>query len=539
MTLHTTNITDTTSLERCYFDKINPSTGLLLKQYPVTEAPMFKTLVASAREAFLFWSQTPFSKRSQLLREIASQILNKADSLAECISLETGKPFRESFESDLTTATQVLYYYAKVGPALLKEKRFPFDRSLFLGRIHYAKRVPKGVVGIISPWNYPLAIPISGISASLMAGNTVILKPSELTPGVGEAIGHVIQTALQNLDLPTGVFQVAQGESETGKALIQADIDHVIFTGSTQTGFEIREALQKRGKSVSLELGGSDPMIVLEGADIDTVASYALWGRYTNAGQACAAVKRLFVPQKYHEALVQALKQKIQHLQQGDPQNSLNHIGPLISQRHLHILSEQVQDAVDLGAQIEIGGYPLPQAGWFYPPTLVTNVPKQCRLMQEEVFGPVLPVVSYQSVEEAIELANDQRFGLTASVFGPSSKAEQVAKQLEAGLVTINDVGLTNYALPSIPWHGWKNSGPGVSHGPTGLLETTHSQTITVNWLYGLPFFRKSPWHFNYTPRDLAFSKGLLQAFGRSNIMHLLKPGFLWQLFRNRSSQKL
>lgn len=518
---------------------INPATGELLKEYPVADKAEVRRKVTLARQAQRIWRKTSLKIRRAVFKDVIAMIKSSMDNLAKVISQETGKPVREAIEADIAAAVGVLGYYARIGPKVLKEKRFPMDKSLLMGRVHIERHEPKGVVGVISPWNFPFAIAASGMAASLMGGNAAVLKPSELTPATGEMLVDFFQKALEKHGLPKEVAQVVVGDGSTGAALVNDDIDYAIFTGSVKTGFGVRQAMEARGKTASLELGGSDPMVVLPGADPDAVTSYALWGRFANAGQMCAAVKRLYVPRKDYEKILALLKTKIEKLNVGDPFDPKTHVGPVVSERQRQELEGQIQDAVTKGARVVTGGKAVDGPGSFLQPTLLADVPADARVLNEEVFGPVLPVVPYDSVEEAIEKANVLPYGLTASVFGPAKQARAVAEQLEAGCVMVNDVGATNYALPSVPWSGWKNSGPGTSHSEAGLLETTNRQTLTRNLLYLMPPFRKQPWHFSEQPGEPELPKALVENFATDSKLGKLNPKFWWQVIKNRGSKKI
>lgn len=521
------------------FTKLNPATGQPIQEYRITTPEEVVQAVARSKEAESQWQALSLKRRAAILRRVAQAFLDRADTLARLVSTETGKPLKDALETDVTIAASILNYYAANGPRALREKRLPPDGSLLMGRIHYERRVPMGTVAVISPWNFPLAIPVSGLAAALMAGNTAVLKPSELTPGCGVAIGEIFREVFKNEGLPEDIVQVVVGDGSTGAALVNADIDHCIFTGSTATGYGIREALTRRNIGCSLELGGSCPMIVLDSAsDLDAVTSYALWSRFVNSGQACAAVKRLYVPESRHDEAVELLKRKMEALTLGDPDTPGVHLGPLISETQRRQLAEQVDDAVKRGAIVETGGEIPDRPGWFYPPTLLTRVPEDARILREETFGPVLPVIPYKTTDEAVQKANATQYGLTASVFGDPDEANRVARQLEAGLVAVNDVGMTDYVFAAIPWSGWKQSGPGVSHSVRAVLDLTRSQTVTVNLLYLLPFTRKQPWHFG-NGDDPAFSKTIMKFMGGRCIFHKLNPAMLFGLWRHRSSKKI
>ncbi len=519
----------------------NPATGERLHTYVVTDPSDIPAMVSQSRHCFDTWKQTDFSTRQAVFSSVIRQIHQQSEALATLISQESGKPLKDAKETDLATAVAVLDYYKTHGPRLLRPKRYPIDKSILLGQVHYERRYPRGVVGIISPWNYPLAIPASGLAATLMAGNSAILKPSELTPGTGEALVQLFRNALKQHHLPEDIVQLLIGYGDTGAALVESGPDYIIFTGSHTVGRKIQQAMQAQGKAASLELGGNDPMIVLEGADPEWVTSHALWGRFTNAGQACAAVKRLLIPSSMASDIIPLLQAKVEQLLIGSPQDPASQVGPLISEKQRQTLEAQLQDAMEDGTILITGGQRLQRPGWFFQPTLLQVTSPDARLHQQELFGPVLPIISYTTIEEAIQIANKSPYALTASVFGPEEKARQVAGKLQAGCVSINGLGLTTYALPALPWSGWKNSGPGTSHGKEGLLDATLRQVETTNFLHKIPLFRKPPWHFSkpsVSPsQDL--SCALLNHFASESWLDKLNPGLLLALLKNKASTKL
>ncbi|MBX2861885.1 MAG: aldehyde dehydrogenase family protein [Vampirovibrio sp.] len=522
-----------------HIQTVSPKTGEMLAEYPVADEPAVQTCVSQSHQVFEVWRKTTPAFRAKILRDIAKSIYEHREALANMIHAETGKPMAEIYQSDLVVGCGVFRYYAKKGPAALKERIFLGTESLMMGRYHKRRFVPRGVVGIISPWNYPLAIPASGIAAALMGGNTVVLKPSELTPGTAQQLVTLIRSVLKQSGIPQDVVQIVVGEGSTGKALSEADIDYAIFTGSAKVGRQVQATLQAKGKEVSLELGGSDPMIVLESAkDLDATASFAVWGRCVNAGQACAAVKRLIVPAAKYDEVVTLVAGKMKDLANSSA------MGPVVSQRQRDGIVEQVRRSKEAGGQIEAGRDTIEKfgekPGWWVSPTVLKDTPNDAPVICEEVFGPVLPVIPYTTVEEAIAMANDTGYGLTASVFGEPTEAEEVAKQLQAGMVGVNETGATNYAVLDVPWSGWKNSGPGVSHGVEGLLATTLRQTLTVNVMDRLPGFSKMPWHFSKNPGlDLPLAKQLFEAFGRGSLWAKLDPRLAWRLWQHRASRKL
>lgn len=521
------------------FSKRHPATGEILQVYPCADAVDVGRATQAARQVMRREGPVPLDVRAKVLNDVARRVLKQTEALTDSLAADVGKPVSQALEGDLLPAVSWLRFAAHHGPRQLKPRLLPFHKGILMGRVHWERRVPHGVVGIISPWNFPFAIPISGVATAWMGGNAVILKPSELAPASGEQVVELFQAALSAHGLSPDWVQLLQGDGSTGAALVEGDIDYMVFTGSVKTGQRIRSALLPRGIGVSLELGGSDPMIVLSGADVEAVTSYALWGRLTNSGQACAAVKRLFVPREMLDPVTHRLVKKMQQLRMGPPEDTLAHLGPVIDAGQRQVLDEQVQDALARGATALAGGSFDPgQPGYYYPPTVLVNVPAGARVLTEEVFGPVLPVVGYEAVEEALEMANALPLGLGASVFGPFKEAKRVADRLEAGMVTINDLPTLGYALPQVPWSGWKESGPGVSHGREGLLELTRGQVQCRNYLYELEGLRKPFWHFGEQP-DPGFSRVLLRCFASEGLWDKCQPGLLWAMWQNRSKKKL
>jgi succinate-semialdehyde dehydrogenase/glutarate-semialdehyde dehydrogenase len=521
------------------FTKINPSTGLPIREYHAASEAEVRQAVHRSREAFAQWQNSNLRLRARLLKKTADRLYKHADEIAAVISEETGKPLGDALTADIGTALNVLNYYAEIGPKRLRPRNIRPDLvSLITCRSHREVFHPRGVIGIISPWNYPLAIPASGMAAALMTGNTAVLKPSELAPATGQILVDVFREAAGELNLPADIIQVLLGDGETGSSLTQQEIDGIIFTGSDRTGRRIQNALSERNIWSSLELGGSDAMIILPGCNLETAASYAVWGRFTNTGQACASVKRLFVPATERDGLIGHLQDKMTNMRIGPPSDVGNHIGPLISETQLQVLEAQVEDALKRGARLIVGGKRLPREGWFYAPTLLTDVPPEARILHEEVFGPVLPVLPYKEIDEAIRLTNASEFGLTASLFGPEPEALSLANRLECATVVINDVGTSNYAMACAPWGGWKSSGTGVSHGERALLELCKTQVISQNGLFRLPGFHKPLWHFSSAAsQDPLRSKAVL-AFSARHLSGL-NP-FTWLAFwHHRASKKL
>jgi succinate-semialdehyde dehydrogenase/glutarate-semialdehyde dehydrogenase len=484
--------------------KVNPATGALIRDYPVTDGETIRQVVETARRLQSGWAQTDLTTRVRILARAADRLHREADAVAAIIAEEVGKPLVDALEADIAGSLGLLRYYAAIGPRRLKPRRLAPDAvSRLLLRRHRETWHPRGVIAIIAPWNYPVAIPLGGIATALMAGNAVVLKPSEHSPACGLRVAALFRDTLTELGLPSDLVQVILGDGETGHALLQESIDGVIFTGSADVGRNIRRLTAERGLWSSLELGGSDAMLILDDADPEWAASYAIWGRFSNAGQACASIKRLFIPKTLEPELLRHLREKTAQLRVGPPDDPASHLGPLISATQRERLDAQVRDALERGATCLAGGHSMDGPGWFYQPTLLDNVPPDARILREEAFGPALPILIYGDIEEAIARINDSPFGLTVSILGNAGRARALAGRFTCGTVMINEAAATNFITPCAPWGGWKDSGHGVSHGERALTDLCRLQIVSENGLACVPGFEKPPWQFARVPSGL------------------------------------
>jgi succinate-semialdehyde dehydrogenase/glutarate-semialdehyde dehydrogenase len=376
-------------------------------------------------------------------------------------------------------------------------------------------REPYGVIGVISPWNYPFAIPATEVLAALVTGNAVVLKPSELTPLVGCELVAMLHIA----GVPEDVLQVVVGDGATGAALMAAPIDKLVFTGSVATGKRVAQAAAERLLPVVLELGGKDAMLVLDDADIPRAAQAAVWGAFMNAGQTCLSVERCYVDRKIYASFLDAVVANTKALRVGNGVDPGVDVGPLIDERQLRIVEAQVEDARTRGARILTGGQRLSQMGSaFYAPTVVTGVDHAMRLMREETFGPVLPVMAFETDQEAVRLANDSEFGLAASIWTRDRRrGERLARQIRAGTVMINDV-ISCFGISEAPHGGLKSSGIGQTHGRLGMEEMVRIKYVDSDRLPGLP----KPWWYPYERGLVPLMEGSIDfLFGRGLIRRL------------------
>ena len=357
------------------------------------------------------------------------------------------------------------------------------------------RHVPVGVVGVIGPWNYPIANSFGDCIPALMAGNSVILKPSEVTP----LSSLLMADMMRECGLPEDVFQVATGDGSTGAALI-GQVDCVMFTGSSRTGKAVMQAAAEALVPCYLELGGKDPMIVCADADLERAANAATFYSMNNGGQVCISVERCYVEAPIYDEFVARVTDKVRALRQGEPTGiGTVDVGAVIFPPQLDIVDEHVRDAVAKGAKVLTGGHPHSERGRYYEPTVLVDVDHSMRLMQEETFGPTLPIMKIANPEEGVRLANDSAYGLQASVWtGDADRGEELARRIEAGVVCVNDAQI-NYSALNLPMGGWKSSGLGTRHGSGGIRKYTKTQSLLVT--RRAPF-KREPFMFPYKPRQ-------------------------------------
>ena len=501
----------TTSAELVSYD---PATGQAIGRVRIATPEEVTHVVEKARAAHPTWGKLSFSERAQLIMKARRIILDELEEIALLISRETGKPVAEAVSLEITPALDLMQYFARRAGSWLQRRRINIGLYGLMGRTSYVVHRPLGVVGIISPWNFPLATPLDEVVMALMAGNAVVLKPSELTPLTGLKIRDVFQRA----GLPAGVLEVVTGDGATGAALVTAGVDKIMFTGSVATGKRVAEAAAQNLVPVVLELGGKDAMIVLSDANIENAARGAVWGAFANSGQACSSVERCYVHESVASKFIDAVVAETKRLRQGSGTEADTDIGSMSSERQLNIVDQHVQDAVRQGATVLSGGRRAPAFdGPFFQPTVLTNVDHQMAVMRDETFGPVLPIMTFRSEDEAISLANDSIFGLTASVWSKDlARAGRLAERLDAGTVMVNEVFYT-HGIAQTPWGGVKQSGWGRTHGAAGLLELVNAHHIHINRFAFIP----DVWWFNYTPLANRLFRSLARRFATTVVVVL------------------
>jgi succinate-semialdehyde dehydrogenase/glutarate-semialdehyde dehydrogenase len=470
---------------------IDPATGEVMAHVAATAPAQIAQLVARARVAQAKWAATPMAQRCDLLVKLRQGLLASRDTLADSVVRESGKPRVEALFADVFVSIDTAAYYAQHAAKSLRDERVP-HHSLAAktksGKIVYE---PLGVVAVISSWNYPLAIPLSQMIPALAAGNAVICKSSEITPECGALMQRVFDEA----QFPEGLVTIVQGGADVAQALIAARPDKVFFTGSVATGKRVAEACAKDLIPSVLELGGKDAMLVLADANLEVAASAAVWGSFTNCGQVCLSVERLFVESAIAENFLALVVRKTQKLRVGHGSDPATDVGPLIRPQQVQRMQALVDDAVNLGAKVLCGGPACPELGPnFFAPTVISGANQSMKLFQEETFGPILAIEIVENEEQAIARCNDSEFALSASVFTRSSaRGEAIARRLKAGAVMVNDA-ISYFGIAEAPHGGCGLSGWGRTHGKAGLTEMVQPKYIAIDHLPN----REKPWWFRY-----------------------------------------
>jgi len=469
----------------------NPANGEVLAELPCAGAEEVHAAVLRAQRAQPKWQAAPISQRIDVLRRFQERLRDHTREVAQLICREAGKPTAEAISTEVLVVLDAVEFCMRTAHRFLRDEPVAHGNIAMKSKRGLLTREPYGVVGIISPWNYPFSTPAVETVAALSMGNAVVIKPSEFTPLAALELQKLMRAAGLDPDL----LQIVVGEGSAGAALIDSGIDKLIFTGSVATGKRVAEAAARRLLPVVLELGGKDPMIVLPDADLDVVTSGALWGAFMNAGQTCLSVERGYVHRSIYEPFLQKMTEKIGRMRVGNGFDSEVEMGPLINERQLRTVEAHVNDAVQRGARLLAGGRRLTELGPnFYAPTLLADVTGEMQVIQEETFGPVLPVAAFDTEEEAVDLANNSEFGLAASVWTSNRKrGEAMARRIKAGTVMVNDM-ISCFGISEAPHGGFKQSGIGRTHGEMGLAEMVQVKYIDSDWLPNVP----KVWWYGY-----------------------------------------
>jgi acyl-CoA reductase-like NAD-dependent aldehyde dehydrogenase len=457
-------------------DVENPATGQIVASVDVVGPDQIGELVERARAAQPGWEALGFEARAQVLKRCQKWVIDNSDRIIETIVSETGKAWEDAQVAEIGYAAPAFGFWAKNAEKYLADERVKTASPFVKGRKLILRHVPVGVVGVIGPWNYPLTNSFGDCIPAIAAGNSVILKPSEVTPLTALLMGECVREC----GLPDGVYQVAPGFGETGAAMIDA-VDFLMFTGSTATGKKVLERAARTLTPVALELGGKDPMLVCADADLERAANAAVHYSMQNAGQTCISTERVYVEAPVYDEFVSLVTKKVGDLRQGAPRGPGSvDLGAVIHPPQSDIVEAHVRDAVDKGARVVAGGKRSDDGGHFYEPTLLLDVDHTMTAMTEETFGPTLPIMKVADAEEGVRLSNDSPYGLQASVWTKdAAKGERLARRIEAGAVTVNDAQI-NYVALELPMGGWKSSGMGSRHGADGIRKYTKKQAIVV-----------------------------------------------------------
>lgn len=450
---------------------LNPADESLLEEIPVTSSKRVKEIIGKARVAQSRWAERSLEDRSQIIRTVADNIKQRFDEFAKTITKEQGKPLPEA-KSEIQSAIKRVEYFCQKASRILQDDISNVNDDV-TGII---KQKPLGVIAAIKPWNFPINLPSWTLIPALLAGNTIVFKPSELTPITGRKLIECFPEELSR----DNIINLVQGGGEVGRTIVENEfVDGVSFIGSRQTGKWIYKASSSHLRNISLELGGKDPVLILEEADLDIAVEDIIHGAFKNCGQVCCGIERCLVHEKHFKQVYDNLRERIENLQVGNGFNEDTDIGPMIREQEQKRVSKQLQDARDAGAQIS---YPtdIPDTddGFWQSPAIVTEIDQNMRIMNEETFGPVVTLEKFENVEEALEKANRLEYGLGASVYSEDTvEAKQVAERLQAGSIGINQ---TVGSIVELPWGGVKKSGVGRLLGGEGFREFTES--VVERW---------------------------------------------------------
>jgi acyl-CoA reductase-like NAD-dependent aldehyde dehydrogenase len=483
----------------------NPATGEILGYSSLTDLQELEHIISRAKLAQKSWSKLEVSERVKYVLQIRNYLVQHAEEISEVISKDNGKTRVDALATEVLPAAMAVSYYAKHAKKYLKTRYICPGNILLLNKVSKIVRVPYGVVGVISPWNYPFAIPFSEVVMALLAGNGVVLKTASETQWVGRTMEECFLAA----KLPEGIFNYVNLPGRTaGSAFLRNNIDKLFFTGSVATGKQLMSEAGKTLTPLVLELGGNDAMLVCEDADIFRATSGAVWAGFQNSGQSCASVERVYVHEKVYHSFLQLLKMKVEALRVGFEEDFEIDIGAMTTERQVSKVKSHLDDALARGARVyarsaEPEGK---SSNTVFPAMVLTEVNHDMLLMQEETFGPLLGVMKVRDMDEAVALANNSHLGLTGSVWSRNRcRAERLARQIQAGVVTINDHSVS-HGMAETPWGGVKHSGIGRSHGAIGFDEMTQPQVIVHDIL---PRARQNIW---WHPHGTKVYEGLLGA---------------------------
>lgn len=490
------------------FSVFNPATGEKIRDLPNHDRDHVFAEMARVRRAAPAWADTPIAERCKKLERVSAVIAKRMNEIADIVSRENGKPRVEALVHDVGPTLLTMNYFIENAPRILADE--PVNLAIARHRKSYLAYRPKGVVGVITPWNFPFFMPGSDVPMSLLAGNGVLLKPSEVTP----MSALILKECFDEGGLDPELFRVVTGLGPTGAALIDAHPDHVVFTGSVPTGRRVGVACAERMITYTLELGGKAAAVVLDDADLERTSNAILWGGFANAGQVCASVERVYAVDSVYDELVRRVSEKAAKLTVGPPDEGVFDLGAMTWPKQREIVEGLVEDAKKKGARVTTGGERVGERGLFYRPTVLADCTHDMEVMKAETFGPIVPIMKVSSEQEALERANDSHLGLGAYVFTKDrERGKKLAERLEVGSVMINDV-IGMAGMPEMPWGGIKQSGFGVVRSDRGLRELCNARHVNYD---RVPSMASDPYWFPYTEKKGSqLQKALQLMFGES-----------------------
>ena len=503
------------NLETDWINSVNPTSLEICGRVRVSSHSDICGAVRLAKKEFSNWAGIHLAERAKIMRRAQQLLLERAESFACLITGEMGRPLVESFSLELTGAIDLMGFYIRNAKRFLRDRSLLIHNPLLMRRNSLIINEPLGVMGIISPWNWPLLIPMGCIVPALLAGNTVVFKPSEITP----LTGIEIQKLFLDAGVPERAFHVIQGYASCGRSLLDSEAEKIFFTGSTEVGQNVMSRAAKSLKSAVLELGGNDPAIVCEDADIENCTSGILWGGFNNCGQNCNSIERVYVERGISDRFIDMLTGKVKKLRVGDGCNEVVDLGPVANEMQLLKMASIVERAVDRGGEILCGGHIMNvRTGYFFEPTLIHWKNSQNLNLDEEIFGPAVHVVPVSDIQQAVRLSNESSFGLAASVWTRNmKKGESIARQLESGSVMIND-SVISFGISEASWTGVKKSGIGWTHGRKGMDEMINIKYVCMDTQFRIQKF----WWFPYSQRMVAaMKKAMFLLFSRKIVKRL------------------
>jgi succinate-semialdehyde dehydrogenase/glutarate-semialdehyde dehydrogenase len=493
-----------------YIRSYAPATGEIIGEAPNMTADQVQQAVARARRAQEGWAALPIEERCQRILHFRDAMVERSEEIVDLLVRECGKPRHEALLHEVMPVADFATYFAKVAPRVLAPREISLH--LMKHRKSYIRYAPRGVIGVISPWNYPFQLPLRDVLLAVLAGNAVVLKPSEVTP----LIALKAKDVWDHAGLPEDLFQVCTGLGATGAALIDSGIQFLVFTGGVATGKRVAAACGERLIPCIMELGGKAPLIACADADLERTAQAIVFGGFSNAGQACISVERVYAHREIYDRLLERTVEITKELRQGDPSKDFVDVGAIIFPRQIEVAEKHIADAVAKGAEVRCGGRRVEGPGQFFQPTVLAHCNHSMTVMKEEIFGPVVPFMRVSTEEEAVQLANESHLGLNAYVFSADrAHGKQLAERVEAGSVLVNDV-LTNGACPEVPFGGIKQSGFGRVLGDESLRDMCDIRHVNVD---RIAMSGKDPLWYPFTEKSYSwYTRGLRAMFSGGSL---------------------